>query len=270
MSLRSATAALVLTAAAFWDAGRWYAARVADQPEEAIALCCTVILILLLGWSGRSARRSTGEFPFAVIGLLLALYAASFWFAPPIVRAAIALSALMYALYRLLTGSAPPVAFWPLLALSLPVLPSLQFVLGYPLRLVSASITVALLDMQGLTLAREGTFITWQGRTLQFDAPCSGIAMLWAALMLALMAAVIGRWAVARTALAMCAATVFAIAGNAFRAASLFYAETRLGIGEDHPLHEAAGLAAFTLAAVALLAVLRTIDRRTGKTTCPT
>ena len=43
----------------------------------------------------------------------------------------------------------PPLAFWGLVALSLPVLPSLQFVLGYPMRIVSATLTVGLLQPAG-------------------------------------------------------------------------------------------------------------------------
>jgi hypothetical protein len=84
-----------------------------------------------------------------------------------------------------------PVAFWGLIALALPVLPSLQFTLGYPMRVISATLAVGLLQAQGLMVARQGTFLLWRDEMVQFDAPCSGVSMLWASLLLTLMGCVV-------------------------------------------------------------------------------
>src|ERR1700738_5023470 len=69
-------------------------------------------------------------------------------------------------------------------ALALPVLPSLQFTLGYPMRIISAALAVPLLRAHGLDVARQGTFLLWRDEMIQFDAPCSGVNMLWAGLLL--------------------------------------------------------------------------------------
>lgn len=252
---------LLLTAAACWDAWRWYFARIAASPEEGLALLFTVLFLAALTFSRRAPANFERTVPLLPAAALLAGYAVSCAVAPPIVRAAIAIAAALFVLYRSTAASAPPPAFWALIALSLPVLPSLQFVLGYPMRVLSAALTVGLLSMHGLSVERQGTFLTFQGETLQFDAPCSGIAMLWAALMLTLMSAVLFRWGALRTVLAVLAACIFAIAANAFRAASLFYLETLFHITAADPMHEAAGLAAFLLAALLLLHTLKRIDR---------
>ena len=206
-------------------------------------------------WRGASSAGMT-EIPLLPLAALLTLYAAAQAFAPAIISAAIAVIAFMYALYRTLTGLRPPLAFYGLVALSLPVLPSLQFVLGYPMRIISASITVALLQIQGLAITREGTHMLWRGETIQFDAPCSGINMLWAGLMLTLAACVVWRAGWRMTALAVTASLLLTLAANVLRAVSLFYVEAGLITGAAPWWHEAIGLAAFVIAAMGTLALL--------------
>lgn len=240
-------------ALATWAGWRWYLTRVAAAPEEATALVLTIIFLTALGGLRRGSARAPHPFPFVPLAVVLAVYALSFPFVPHIILAALAVAATLYALHSALFRSAPPIAFWGLIALSLPVLPSLQFVLGYPLRVVAATISVVLLQGQGLAVSRQGTLLGWQGRMVQFDAPCSGVNMLWAGLMLALMGAVLLRLDRPRTLAAIALATIATIAANALRGASLFYMEA--GVIEGLPAwwHEATGLAAFLVAAVAML-----------------
>ncbi len=249
-------------AACCWDAWRWYSARVAATPEEALALVLTVALIAAIGW--RPVRQSSRFHPVPLLPLaaMLAIYAAAHAIAPQIILAAIAVTAVLYALYRALVGQRPPLAFFGLVALSLPVLPSLQFVLGYPMRVVSASITVALLQLQGLAVTREGTHMLWAGETIQFDAPCSGVNMLWAGLMLTLAACVVWRSGWRMTAIAVCASLLLTIAANVLRAVSLFYVEAGLIAGAAPWWHEAIGLAAFAMSAGTTLWMLQRLRAR--------
>src|SRR5262249_39565045 len=154
----------------------------------------------------------------------------------------------------------PPAAFWGLAALAMPVLPSLQFMLGYPMRIVSAALAVGLLQAQGLAVSRQGTFMVWRDEMIQFDAPCSGVNMLWAGLLLTFMGCVALRLDAMKVILAVGSALVLAIVCNVLRASSLFYVEAGL-IGQAPAWwHQGIGIAAFTLsAAVTLrfLAVLR-------------
>jgi exosortase/archaeosortase family protein len=194
--------------------------------------------------------------PLVPVTVLLTLYAAASVLAPPIVSAALAALALLHAFYAMLLGNRPPPAFYGLVALSLPVLPSLQFVLGYPMRVVSAALTVAALKVQGLAVEREGTHLLWAGERIQFDAPCSGVNMLWAGLMLTLMACTVWRSGVWMTVMALAAALVLTILANVLRAVSLFYFEAGLVAGALPWWHEAIGLAAFMGAAGMILIVL--------------
>src|SRR5262249_53543066 len=146
------------------------------------------------------------------VASLLALCAASHAVMPPIMRAALAIAATLFCLYVAVRREHPPVAFWGLVALALPVLPSLQFVLGYPMRIVSASLAVVMLRAHGLVVTREGTLLAWRGEMVQFDAPCSGVSMLWVGLLVALMGCVLMRLSTAKVVVAVLLAIMLAIA----------------------------------------------------------
>jgi exosortase/archaeosortase family protein len=190
------------------------------------------------------------------IALMLAAYAASYLILPAIMRAAIAIAASLFCFYLALFKERPPVAFWGMVALALPVLPSLQFMLGYPMRIVSAALTVALLQAHGLVIERQGTFLVWRDEMIQFDAPCSGVNMLWAALLLTLMGCILFRLGVARTAAAIVFAIAVTIACNVLRASSLFYVEAGFVPQAAPWWHDGIGIAAFILSAAVILGFL--------------
>lgn len=240
----------------FWDAWRWYLARVGPAPEEALALGAVIGLVAVMGSLRFSRERKLHELPLGALSALLVLYAASHFVAPPIARAAIAVTAVLLAIHWAAFGSRPSAAFWALVALALPVVPTLQFYLGYPMRLVSASATVALLQANGLAVSKQGTALLWQGEMIQFDAPCSGVTMLWAGLFLATMVCFFNRLGAMKLALALLVAAVFTLAANILRASSLFYLEAGLFDAPGAWLHEGVGVAAFALSAAAILIVL--------------
>jgi exosortase/archaeosortase family protein len=245
-----------LVALATWDGWRWYAGRVVAMPEEALALVLTIALLAFLGTTRKTPPAGGQPLPLRALTGLLLTYAALRMTAPPIFAAALAVSATLFCLYAALFKERPPVAFWGLVALSLPVLPSLQFTLGYPLRIVSAALTVGLLQLQGLSIERQGTFLLWRGEMVQFDAPCSGINMLWAGLLLTMMGGVLLRLGAVKLLLAFIASVLLTIAANVLRAASLFYVETGLLAPTPVWWHEGAGLAAFLMSSAAMLWVL--------------
>lgn len=251
--------------AATWDAWRWYATRIAAAPEEGAALGLTVALIAALAWrgtrvSGGSEQSRTLHALLWTLAALLGLYAVSFGHLPPLARAALAVAATLLCLYTALLGRFPPVAFWGLVALALPVLPSLQFVLGYGMRVVSAALTVGLLQAQGFAVARQGTFLLWHGEMVQFDAPCSGVNMLWAGLLIAFMGALALRLSVLHTVLITVVAVVLTVLGNVLRAASLFVIETGMIAGVPVWAHEAVGVVSFLMAAACVLWLLARLD----------
>jgi exosortase/archaeosortase family protein len=241
---------------AFWDSGRWYANRVSATPEEALALVLTIAMVVGMGAQRGRSTAATRSPPLLPLAGMLGVYAALHDVAPAIVLAALAVTAMLTALYVIRMGHRPPLAFYGLVALSLPVLPSLQFVLGLPMRVVSAAMTVALLKLQGVAVERQGTHLLWNGDMIQFDAPCSGVNMLWAGLMLTLMACVLWRARALFTIVAILASLMLTLLANVLRTTSLFFVEAGLLIGMPAWSHEAIGLTAFVLSAALILAAL--------------
>jgi exosortase/archaeosortase family protein len=245
-----------LVMAATWDAWRWYLQRVWDSPEEAAALVLTAAFLAALGVARRAEPASPRAAPLVPIAILLAAYAASYAVLPPIGRAAIAVAATLFCVHLAAFKERPPIAFWGLVALALPVLPSLQFTLGYPMRVLSAALTVGLLQVQGLAVTRQGTFLVWRNEMIQFDAPCSGVNMLWAGLLLTLMGCVLFRFGAIKVMVAVALSLVLAICCNVLRAASLFYVEAGLIPSAPPWWHEGIGIAAFVLLSVMTLWLL--------------
>lgn len=247
----------LLCAVATWDSWRWFVQRVGATPEEALSF--GIAALVLLGLALKRAATQGGAFavPVGPVAALLVLHAAASVWAPSIGAAAVAATALLYVLYRAAFGVSPPPAFFGLVALTMPVLPSLQFVLGYPMRIVSASLTVWLLQAQGVPIARDGTFVTVGGEMVQFDAPCSGVSMLWALVLLVLMAGLSARSGALRLAGMLVLAVAAAIVCNVLRVGSLLFAEAALQARLSDTLHEGIGIVAFALSAAVLVGVLQ-------------
>ena len=245
-----------LVMVATWDAWRWYFARVSAEPEEVGALALTVAFLGTLGFARMAQPASPRPIQLVSVAFLLAVYAASHAVLPPIVRAAVAIATTLFCFYLAMFRERPPVAFWGLVALALPVLPSLQFTLGYPMRVVSAALAVALLQAHGLVVARQGTFLVWRDEMVQFDAPCSGVNMLWAGLMLTLMGCVLFRLGALKVMVAVALSLALAIVCNVLRASSLFYVEAGLLPQAPAWWHDGIGIAAFLLSAAVTLWLL--------------
>lgn len=248
---------LLMPIVGYWHAWQWYFNRISASLEEAIGLFAIFVFIAL--WAVRfvSQRKVIFKFPLWPIAFLLTLYSLSFLLPiPSIVRAALAFLTIFMVIYWASFGKQPPVSFWALIAISLPVVPSLQFYLGYPARLISASLTVPLLQLNGIPVSRSGTNLVWQDQLLQFDAPCSGVTMLWAGLLMTLFVSMVYQFSLLKTAMAIVIACVFVLIGNVLRASSLFYLETGAISFEEPWMHEGIGVAAFLLIAAGILMTL--------------
>ena len=138
-----------------------------------------------------------------------------------------------------------------LLLLALPIIASLQFYLGFPLRLLVAHASALLLSIFGINATAAGASIVHDGTTVLIDAPCAGIGMLWigsfVAALLSYLHAADGR----RTLLNGAAAALLVLLANIARNTVLFFPES----GRVHwPAwsHEAVGLLALAAAIVPL------------------
>ena len=250
-------AVIAILLLAFWDSWRWLVQRTWVTPDEAVTLLVMIAVVAgsaILQWRRRGALGRLAAWPFAAA---LLSYGTAILVAPPIVCAAIAVATTLAAVWSAGHRQAPPLAFWGLCCLVLPIVPTLQFYLGYPMRVVSAVLTVPLLQLNGLAVTREGTALVWNGEHIQFDAPCSGVTMVWAGMLLVFAVATIQRHDFATLVRAVMAGLRLLLVANVLRAASLFYVEVGTLPLRGEAWHQAIGLAAFGLAMLGLLRHLR-------------
>jgi len=131
----------------------------------------------------------------------------------------------------------------PLVLFSLPVMPSVQYVFGYPLRVAVAKLASLWL---GGEIRAVGTGLSDGVRTVFVDAPCSGLRMLSIGLILASASAVAVQLRPWRTCLLLVAAVCSTLLGNACRAVALFVLEVRAPGGIPHSV---VGLVLFSFCA---------------------
>lgn len=246
----SSRIAMVMIAAACWDGWRLLAGRIDD------ATTAVLVLLLACGAGWRFVAIGGARVPAPVLAAALAGYAIACLTGPALLQIGVAAGAIVLVAFRGVALPRLPIA--GLAALLLPILPTLDFLLAYPMRRVSAAITVALLRMDGVEVALNGIALEWQGQSLLFDGPCSGVRMLWAALVLASLVALASRQEPLAYARTLALATAIAVFGNALRAASLFYLENGYVERLQGPVaHEAIGVLSFVLVAAAVVAMPR-------------
>lgn len=191
---------------ALWAVGRWYVNRTFDGSDDPYGM-----LALLLFLSMRAPVRLDARWMYAA--LLASAYPVS-----PLVRATL----VCICLGRVLAPTVPGAQV--LLALSLPVVASLNFYVGYPLRWISTAAAVTVLQAGGRAVVWQGLTVWHRGMPVLIDAPCSGVQMLW---WLCMIAAVLASWrrlGWKATAGLLSLAAVLSMAGNAWRIVALVYA----------------------------------------------
>jgi exosortase/archaeosortase family protein len=154
-----------------------------------------------------------------------------------------------------LPAQAPRLAFAGLAVLSLPLLASLQFYVGYPLRVVAATLAGGLLRVAGIAAERSGAALTLDGRLVLVDAPCAGVQMAWLAYFTAFAAAALARTPDVRLLRRMPLIVAGVLAANALRNAVLVGLEARPQ-GLWPPLHEAIGAGILAMLCAAILALM--------------
>lgn len=235
---------LALAALALWPTWRWMAARLADGSDEPWGLVSLAALAVLV-WRDRDAfTRAPGSAALLLAGALLFVAAAAP--VPPLLRAALGVGALCTLLATLARRGTPLAALGGLAVLSLPLLASLQFYAGFPLRVVTAEASRVLLAIGGVDAVRTGTALLVDGRLVIVDAPCAGVHMGWAAYFAACAAAAWLRLPTRTFLLRLPLVGVAVLVGNVLRNTVLVAGEARDG-GLAPWVHDAIGLAAFAL-----------------------
>lgn len=248
---------LLFQGIAFWPIWRWLLARLNDSPDDRwgllalatfLLLCCRSSLRLPLYW-----RRQR-----AISGMLL-LYALMFPFLPNMLLAVIALLTVGLTLNRF-PWQQGGLSMWGLLILALPLHHSLEFFMGYPLRVLVAELCQPLLQLSGFDVTREGVVLSWAGERLVIDAPCSGIRMLWTGIYLTYALAAFQKFNSLQALFAAMGTVIITILGNALRITLIFHGE--MGMVSMPPwAHEGLGLMVFGGNVILILIGIRWIQQ---------
>ncbi len=253
--------ALLLLAIIYWDAWRLLIIRIGDG---AAAVPVAILLLgIAIAWNKLSQNKQLSILP---IGAALIFYILAALWGTAMMKIGIALVTILLVLNYGLGRKKPPYAAMGVGLLALPILPSLDFYLAWPMRQISASLTAGLLRLNGFSVHVEGVAIAWQDQLLLFDGPCSGINMLWAALLLTSILSLIGQVGPIRYGAALIITALMAIFANALRASSLFYLETGFIPAMQGPVfHELVGISSFVILGAGLVFAFHKHNQRVQK-----
>ncbi|MCP5534638.1 MAG: archaeosortase/exosortase family protein [Akkermansiaceae bacterium] len=231
--------------AAFWPLAMWYFRRLVDGGDEPMGLAVLLLTACMI-WKNKQplhSRPLLASSLFLTYGLIIIFLPQI----PPMLRCIPALLTLVF-----YYGWQRRPGWMALLFLSLPVVASMQFYLGYPMRLVAAEVTHWLLTPWVDGLVREGTTLSAHGKIVGVDPPCSGIRMLWFGQVITNIIASLTRMAWPRMIIFNITAVGMIILCNSLRATLLYAPESGMF---DIPAwaHEGVGILCYLLAAVLLI-----------------
>jgi exosortase/archaeosortase family protein len=237
---------LVLLALALWPTAWWMGRRMLDGSDEPLGALAIAALAALL-WHCRDRLRASPHLGWLALGLLgVVASSAALGQLPPLLAALLGLLALAAGIAAFLPRAIALVPVFGLALLSLPLLASLQFYLGYPLRVLTAEASRWLLASH-FVVERSGAALTVDGRLVLVDAPCSGVQMLWLGYFTACVVTLYGSRRNASFLARLPVVSALVLCGNVLRNSLLVAAE---GAGQPLPgwAHDLVGL--LVLAAV--------------------
>lgn len=246
---------VALQALALWPHGAWMVRRATDGSDDPLGLAALAVLALLVAWNAPRLRVAPLTGWLAAAGALTLAANAALFVAPPLVAALLAALALAAGLVAWWPAAAPRLPLLGLLVLALPLIASLQYYGGYPLRVLTAHLSAALLQLVGLSAEPSGASMLVSGQLVIVDAPCSGVQMVWMAYF---SACTVAAWAALRDAAfvrRLPLVGLVVLVGNVVRNAVLVALEARPQ-GLDATVHEAIGLAALALVCGAVVAIV--------------
>ncbi len=241
---------LGVQALSYWPIWNWYLLRMTDQSDEPWGIIALITALLLL-FSNRR-RSMLSEDQLILPTLLVILYIVTFQFLPPLGSSVFAVLGIASTLCPYMTGRRFNLNIWGLFLLSLPILPTLQFYFGFPLRAFTTYLTAPLISLLGYHVTADGTALEFAGELILVDAPCSGIKMLWGIWYLNYTLGAIFSLTFIQTIVAQIFGALILFVANVIRVSLLFLIESRLLEAPDWA-HEGVGIAIFAVVALMLL-----------------
>lgn len=248
---------LALHALALWPHGGYLVQRALDGSDDPLGLLALAAVAALVVWH-RHSLRLTPRLGWLVASMAVALAANGAWWAgvPALLASLLAALSLACALLAWWPATQPRLPLTGLLLLALPWIASLQFYLGFPLRVITAQLSAWGLQAAGFDATRSGASMLVSGQLVIVDAPCSGVQMAWLAYFTACGAAAVtaqrDRVFVHR---AMGVGAIVLL-GNVLRNSVLVALEARPA-GLSAAWHEGIGLAVLAAVCIAVLALIQ-------------
>jgi exosortase len=146
--------------------------------------------------------------------------------------------------------------------LCLPVVYWANALCGFHVQKLCAATAAASFSLYGLPVATDGTLLRFPGAVIAVDASCSGMKMLFAGVLLGLLATW-GPMPARRRLLFWAALAALFLAANVLRVICLAVAHLGLGRAPSETAHQGIGIAAFLVAAATSLLLLRWLQRST-------
>jgi exosortase/archaeosortase family protein len=255
---------LFLTAqiATFWSVWLWYISRMLDGSDEPWGIIALLTVSFLVFKKGVWAMPTPSA--LVIASAIALIYSLSYGFTPPLIRGGLAVIAIGFSISAICYGRTIQTGIIGLMLLSLPLIASLQFYGGFPIRVITAYVSSFLLGLFGYSVQPQGTLLYWLGEVVAVDAPCAGIKMLWTGLYLNFTLAAWRELNFLTTWLSTSFTLFSVFIGNIFRATLLFFTESGIIDAPDFA-HQTIGLIVFAIVATAVFS-FHTINQ--GRSSC--
>ena len=238
-----------------WPVWLWSARRFLDGSDDPLGVLALLALFFSV-WRARHQLTHPLRLRWVLVSLVFAVFISLIGSSVPLLLKGIFAVMAVFAAIMAVRSPDQPVLAWAVLGfLSLPLMASLQFFAGYPLRVVTAEVSAWLLRAADMSVIRQGSALLVDHQLIMVDAPCSGVQMGWVAYFTATLAALWTGLSDKRFACRLPFIGSIVIIGNIVRNTLLVIRESGKVNLPDWS-HQGIGLVVFALVCVAVLWVV--------------
>ena len=251
---------LIALSISFWPVWNWYGERVVDGSDEPYGILALVAALVIVFAKSAKRRELSASVLLLITGASV-FYALAAERLPLLLQGIICVLCLTVLISQLFFDRKLHLGLLGLLVLSLPLIASLQFFMGFPLRFITAKLSAEIISCIGFPVHAEGTLLHWRGELVALDTPCTGIRMLWSGLFLHFL---LSSWRGIEnklTLLGYSLSMLIIFGGNLLRTVLLFFTESRI-VSAPEWMHSGIGLISFTLVAAAIIFMHQRFEAR--------
>lgn len=163
---------------ALWPTWLWMAKRMSDGSDDPLGLLALATLGIIVFKMRQQLCEQPNRFWLYTSLFLTVIATFASGHIPALVCGLLSMLAIAATLLAFLPQTLARLPILGLCILALPLLSSLQFYAGYPLRVITAEVSTWLLGLFH-HVTRSGSTLLINGRLVIVDAPCSGVQMAW-------------------------------------------------------------------------------------------